>query len=79
LVFEKTWLLQCALKFAPGRLSSPLNLRPLLGVPKRHNPKGLGLCLGGYARLYALDRRPEYLVIIRHLLDLLEANVSRGY
>jgi hypothetical protein len=37
------------------------------------------LFLGGYARLYALDRRPEYLVIIGHLLDLLEANVSRGY
>ena len=29
----------------------PLNLRPLLGVHSAHNPKAIGLFLGGYARL----------------------------
>jgi len=28
-----------------------VNLRPLLFIPKGHNPKGIGLFLGSYARL----------------------------
>jgi rhamnogalacturonyl hydrolase YesR len=56
----------------------PVNLRPLLLVPREHNPKGLGLFLGGYAKLYRLDPRPEYLGKIHYLLDLLAKLRSPG-
>jgi len=58
---------------------SPINLRPILRVGKGHNPKGLGLFLGGYAKLYRVDNRPEYLKKIRYLLGLLHACMSDGY
>ncbi len=57
----------------------PVNLRPLLLVPRGHNPKGLGLFLGGYAKLYRLAPRPAYLRNIHDLLDLLEKLRSPGY
>jgi len=57
----------------------PINLRPLLLIPKGHNPKGLGLFLGGYAKLYRVDPRPEYLERIQYLLGLLETYKSKGY
>lgn len=57
----------------------PVNLRPLLLVSREHNPKGLGLFLGGYAKLYRLDPRPAYLGKIHYLLDLLADLRSRGY
>ena len=51
---------------------SPINLRPWLFVPKGHNPKGLGLFLGGYAKIYkatgdetALPRVDELLALLR--------------
>lgn len=38
----------------------PVNLRPLLGVPKQHNAKGIGLFLQGYCNLYrAVTEQPE--------------------
>ena len=58
---------------------SPLNLRPLLGIKKGHNPKGIGLFLWGYAKLYMADPRLEYLEKIELLLDLLEQLKSTGY
>lgn len=58
---------------------SPINLRPLLGIRKGHNPKGLGLFLWGYVKLYAVDKRPEYLAAIDHLLDLLDRLRCPGY
>ena len=57
----------------------PVNLRPLLLVSKEHNPKGLGLFLGGYARLYKLDQGQGYLEKIRHLIHLLSSLRSEGY
>ena len=57
----------------------PFNLRPLLLVPKGHNPKALGLFLAGYARLYALSKRTETLEIVKRLLSLLEKTASQGY
>jgi hypothetical protein len=50
----------------------PINLRPLLGVPKDYNPKGLGLFLWGYARLYKLNRLRQDLRKIEFLLDKIE-------
>jgi len=58
---------------------SPVNLRPLLGIRKGHNPKAIGLFLWGYAKLYALTRDPRYLERINYLLDLLERLESKGY
>ena len=58
---------------------SPINLRPLLGVKKGHNPKGLGLFLWSYARLYALGEGRQLLERINHLMDMLEELRSKGY
>ncbi len=51
---------------------SPLNLRPLLGVKKGHNPKGIGLFLSGYTKLFRIHQDEAYLVKIRRLLDRLD-------
>lgn len=56
----------------------PVNLRPLLGIKKGHNPKGIGLFLWGYARLFRLYQREEDLDKIRYLLDLLDRLKSPG-
>lgn len=56
----------------------PWNLRPLLMIPKGHNPKGLGLFLWSYAKLYEIDPNAEYLDRIDHLLDLLDRDKRSG-
>lgn len=38
---------------------SPINLRPLLLVPKQHNAKGIGLFLNGYCNLLKLVRKGD--------------------
>lgn len=58
---------------------SPLNLRPLLGVRPGLNPKGLGLFLWGYTKLYRVERRPEHLTRIRELIGLLDSLKSEGF
>lgn len=65
--------------FTQALRRAPVNLRPLLGVKRGHNPKGLGLFLSGYAKLYAVEKKPEYLEKIDHLLSLLERLKSKGY
>jgi len=57
----------------------PVNLRPLLGVKKGHNPKGIGLFLWGYSKLCALAKEPRYLERVDYLLNMLEQIQSRGY
>ena len=57
----------------------PVNLRPILGIKKDHNPKGLGLFLWGYAKLYKVEKKNEYLERIDYLLSLLEKLRTRGY
>ena len=37
-----------------GFKRSPINLRPLLRVPKQYNAKGIGLFLQGYCNLYRM-------------------------
>lgn len=58
---------------------SPVNLRPLLGIRKGHNPKGIGLFLWGYSKLYALTGEPRHLERVDYLLTLLERLRSPGY
>ena len=57
----------------------PFNIRPLRGIRKGHNPKGLGLFLWGYAKLYKIEKNTEYLEMIDYLLGLLEKLISKGY
>lgn len=53
----------------------PINLRPLLGIHKMHNPKALGLFLKGYA---SLPSGPENRARCRHLFDRLLELRSTG-
>ncbi|MFZ2147472.1 MAG: beta-L-arabinofuranosidase domain-containing protein [Sedimentisphaerales bacterium] len=78
------WLLSYKNKWAKIAFTQftrrcPINLRPMLGIKKGHNPKGLGLFLSGYAKLYAVEKKPEYLEKIDYLLSLLEKLRSKGY
>jgi hypothetical protein len=57
----------------------PVNLRPILGIPQGHNPKGLGLFLGSYAGLYAVEPQVVYRNRIEHLIDLLRRTSTPGY
>ncbi|HPC96828.1 MAG TPA: hypothetical protein PLU87_17920 [Sedimentisphaerales bacterium] len=57
----------------------PLNLRPVLLVRPGHNPKGLGLFLEGYARLYRTHREQAVLDRMKRLICLLGETMSAGY
>lgn len=57
----------------------PVNLRPLLGVPKGHNPKAIGLFLWGCSKLHRLEPQAGHEQRIERLLDLLGDLQSRGY
>lgn len=56
----------------------PVNLRPLLGIPKRRNAKGLGLFLWGYAKRYAMDQAPIHLARVREMAGHLAERRSPG-
>jgi hypothetical protein len=58
---------------------SPLNLRPLLLIPKEYNPKGLGLFLSGYCLLYKQDSKEEFLQKIKDLIEQVLALRSEGW
>lgn len=58
---------------------NPVNLRPLLGIRKDYNPKGMGLLLQAYSILYERDRRPEIREKIEFLFNWLIDNYSRDY
>ena len=68
----------------------PLNLRPIFGVPKEYNAKGIGLFLQGYCNLYRLLKQKPSLVNelgskegvlsrIHELSKLLISLRSKGY
>lgn len=52
---------------------SPINLRPFLGVPKRRNPKGIGLFILGLLEDYQRSQEQEYLEQAIELADWLLA------
>jgi hypothetical protein len=52
--FKNMYLARLA--WIQGFKRSPINLRKVLGVPKQHNSKGIGLFLFGYCRLYELAK-----------------------
>jgi hypothetical protein len=57
----------------------PVNIRPILGIPKGHNPKGIGLFLSGYSRLYALTKEARHLERVEYLLAMLARLRSKGF
>jgi hypothetical protein len=58
---------------------SPLNLRPLLGIRKGHNPKAMGLFLSAYAQKFIATRQEGHLEQTRYFFDWLVEHASVGY
>ena len=58
---------------------SPLNLRPLLRIPKGRNPKAAGIFLASYWRKYLLSQDPRYLERTEFFANWLCAHASKGY
>lgn len=57
----------------------PLNLRPLLGIPKSRSTKGEAFIARGYLRLAAATGEKEWETEARAALDWLLEHPSRGY
>ena len=57
----------------------PVNLRPLVGIKKEHNAKGLGLFLTGYCNLYRQTKEDKYLLKINYLISQIYKLESKGY
>src|SRR5690625_114184 len=59
----------------------PVNVRPLLLVPKGLNPVSLGLFIQGYAYLSEVypDRKEEYFEIIEELTERLVSLIPKGF
>ena len=59
----------------------PLNLRPLLLLPKGLNPVTLGLCIQGYAYLSQAypDKRQAFIEKIGVLTEKIESLIPMGY
>ncbi|WP_461639264.1 glycoside hydrolase family protein [Labilibaculum euxinus] len=58
---------------------SPINFRGLTRVEKAYNPKGLGLFLSGYCKLYQFDRTQEVRSRIHFLSEKLLEMQSKGW
>ena len=66
--------------FIQGVMRAPVNLRPLLGVRKTVNAKGMSLWALAYANLFQITREEKYLARAISCLDWLKDNNSRtGY
>jgi rhamnogalacturonyl hydrolase YesR len=58
---------------------NPINLRPLFGIKKAYNPKGLGLFLIGYCNLYKIEPKEEFLQKINLLASTILELQTKGY
>jgi hypothetical protein len=58
---------------------NPINFRPIVGIEKGYNPKGLGLFLTGYCNLYKIDKNPEHVKTINLLANKLIELQTKGY
>lgn len=58
---------------------APVNLRPLLGVPRERNPKGIALFAMAYLNRYRETGRERDAERTRELLQWLDANRSQEY
>lgn len=57
----------------------PLNLRPLLGITKKHSTKAMGYFATSYLRLYEMTGQKDYLQKAEFCLSDLRDNYSKGY
>jgi hypothetical protein len=60
-------------------MRSPIHVRPLLGVRKARNPKGLSLFARAHLARYRMARSPHDARAARDLLDWLIPNASSGF
>ncbi len=58
---------------------NPINIRPLLGIKKEHNPKALGLFLYSYCKLQKLEPSKNYSTQMNYLFNELKNNYSKGF
>lgn len=58
---------------------NPINIRPLIGIKKGYNPKGLGLFLKAYCLLYKKTKEKKYLDKADWLFNWLNTYYSKGY
>jgi len=58
---------------------NPVNIRPLLGIKKDYNPKGMGLFLKAYCNLYRKTRERIYLDKAEWIFKWLMAHYSKGF
>lgn len=58
---------------------NPLNIRPLLGIKKGLNPKGMGLMLKAFSLLYQKTEEPAFLEKAHQLFVWLNTHYSKGY
>ncbi|SFN46543.1 hypothetical protein SAMN04487989_101613 [Bizionia echini] len=58
---------------------NPFNLRPLFGIKKDYNPKGLGLFLIGYCNLYKNEKLECHLEVINKLAQQIIDLQTAGY
>lgn len=58
---------------------NPINIRPLLGIKKDYNPKGLGLMLHAYSILQQKQPSKDYSQQIQLLIHLLKELSTKGY
>ena len=58
---------------------NPINIRPLLGIKKDYNPKGLGLMLHAYSILQQKQPSKNYSKQIELLIHLLKELSTKGY
>ena len=65
--------------FTQALRRSSINLRPLIGIDKSYNHKGMGLFLSSYVNLYRIYKDERYLGNIEFIADWLIKNHSKGY
>ncbi|SDJ66752.1 delta-aminolevulinic acid dehydratase [Microbulbifer yueqingensis] len=58
---------------------SPIDFRRVLGIDKKYIPKGLGLLLAGYARIYSISRSNADLDCCNRLFELILSQKTDGY
>lgn len=58
---------------------NPFNIRPLLGIKKDYNPKGLGLMIKAFSLAYKRTKNEKYKTQAYQIFELLKSLTSEGY
>lgn len=58
---------------------NPINIRPLLGIKKEYNPKGLGLMIKAFTLSYKRTMNKKYKTQAYQIFELLRSLRSEGY